>query len=140
MFKSLLSSILAAAAVCFLSPVTSYAQRHSGGGAHPTNDTYIVIQVMNKVRNNDGKSDYQKEYKAIANKTLRDEVKRAKDDYEQAKKEWKDELKSDPKAPRPVQWTPKKVSGSPTFETLKGAQDYADKLKEEDEKKGDKNK
>ena len=39
---------------------------------------------------------------------------------------------------RPVQYTPKKVAGSPTFETQKGAQDYIDKLKEEDAKKTDK--
>jgi len=132
------TATLVATAVFFALPLAARASGNKPGKS--TSDTYIVIQVLTKTQSNDGKSDYKKEYKAITTKTLHDEVKKAKDDHDQAIKEWKDELKSDPKATRPPQWTPKKVSGTPIFETQKGAQDYIDKLKEEDEKKDDKSK
>jgi hypothetical protein len=134
MRKSLLFAALAAivtVAICCVAP-----QGASAKGNNPQNDTYMVVQVMTSFRNSDGKTEYKKDYTVIAVKTLRDKQKEAKDSYDKALKLWNDERKTDPAAPRPVKWVPKKIG--PTFETQQGAQEYSDKLKEEDKKAAEK--
>jgi hypothetical protein len=100
----------------------------TGGGGGGKTETYIVIQIK----------DEGIKYEAVTKTGLKDKTKQLKDDYDQRYKEWKDEVKTDPKAPRPKKPIIKQMPGA-TFETQKGAQDYAEKLqKEEDEKSGKK--
>jgi hypothetical protein len=132
MRSSLLSGAIAVAIALTVSLGVQSAANAAVGGSRPgagaKTETYIVIQIK----------DDKLEYKAITKTTLKDETKRITDDYNQRYKEWKDEVKSDPKAPRPKKPIIKTMPGA-TFETQKGADDYAKKLQdEEDEKNGKK--
>ena len=98
-----------------------------------SNETYLVIKVTdeNKTEN---KGDNKVEYKAITASQFKTEEKRVNDDYKQKMKEWHDLKKTDPQAPMPMrthQEVPK------TYETQKIAQEYADKLKDEEANNGD---
>jgi hypothetical protein len=125
MKKSVLISFAATAAfaACLLFvPQEASAQRPGGGGkaGAKQDETVYVIQVGD-------------EYKKVKRSELTTEKKKVEDDYKQALKEWQDIRKSDPKAPRPVKPLIKQKG---TFQTDIGAQEFIDKLKEDDEKKG----
>ena len=97
---------------------TKHAPSGGKGGAKQ-DETVYVVQIGD-------------EYKAIKKSDYRNEEKKLEEDYKQAIKEWQDSRKLDPKAPRPPKPIMKKKG---TFQTDKVAQDFIDKLKEEDEKK-----
>jgi hypothetical protein len=132
MKRTLLSAVSAmavAVAVCLIALPDARAGRGiNPGGGKTKDETYIVIKI----------TDERVEYKAITQTSLKEERKRIEDDYKQRYKEWLDARKTDPNIPRPVKPIIRTMPGA-TFQTQKGAQDYADKFnKEEEEKNGKK--
>lgn len=92
------------------------------------NETYMVIKITD-----DNKADKKVEYRAIATSRYKDEEKKVKDDYAQKLKEHKDLIKTDPSTPRPKKILIKKVKTG--YLTQKIAQEYADKLRDEESDK-----
>jgi hypothetical protein len=84
-----------------------------------------------------GNVDSNVEYKVINTSQYKDEEKRLKDAYNVKLKEWKDLKKTEPTAPMPVKPIIKKI-GTP-YLTQKVAQEYVDKLKDEEAEKEDPN-
>jgi len=118
-------------ALSFLVPSGANAQEgRSRSGHSNSKETYQVIRVTDE-----SKTDNKVEYKAIATSQLKAEEKRIKDDYAQKLKEWHDLRKIDPQTPMPVRPVIKKYPK--TFETQKIAQEYADKLKDDEANNGD---
>ena len=75
-------------------------------------------------------TDSKVEYKVINTSQYKDEERRLKDAYKQKLKEWKDLKKIEPTTPMPVKPTIKKIGD--TFQTQKIAQEYAQKLNDEE--------
>jgi len=123
MKKSLLPAFaLFASAVALLmfAPVQAFAQPRSGGSrgskTGTTNETYMVIQIGD-------------EYKVVTATQYKEEEKKVKEDNDQRLTEWKDEIKNDPKVPRPQKVVIKKLKSG--YKVQRIAQEYADKLKDE---------
>jgi hypothetical protein len=112
--RSALALSISILALCLLAPSGAYAQKGKSKATAP--ETYMVVKIGD-------------EYKVLGTTRLKDEEKRIKDEYNTKYKEWQDEKKSDPQAPRPVKPTIKKIKTG--YLTQKVAQEYADKLKEE---------
>ncbi len=107
-------------ALVFLAP--SGASAGVGVGTskyHKTqkDETYMVIKVGDT-------------YKAIATSRYKDEKKKVEDDNKEKLKEWHDLIKTDSTAPKPKQASIKIIKRD--YETEKVAQDYADKLTDEE--------
>ena len=130
MKKSILPDIalsLSVFALSFLWPSGAFAQHGHGTGRtsnNNTNDKYLVIKITD---------DSKVDYKVIPTSQYKDEEKRVKDEYTQKVKEWHDLRKIDPQTPQPVRPVIKKMGN--TFETQKIAQEYANKLKDEEANK-----
>jgi len=123
MKKSLLPTIaisVSAFAILLLSSSGAYGQPRPGssrsGKSGTTNETYMVIQIGD-------------EYKVVTTTQYKDEEKKVREENEQKMTEWKDEIKNDPKAPRPQKVVIKKLKTG--YKVQKIAQEYADKLKDE---------
>ena len=78
------------------------------------------------------------EYRAIRSNGMKDEQKRVDDENKKALDEWKDAVKSDPKAERPARLVIRRIKTG--FLTQKGADEFIAKLVEEDDAKGGKSK
>jgi hypothetical protein len=121
-FVSIAVSALLAFAVCF-APLAARATGSKPSKSNNTTPTYIILKV----------TDEKVDYRVIQTSAFKDESKRINEAYTLKLKEWHDEVKSNPKAPRPIKPLVKKLPT--TFETQKGAQDYIDnKFKGEDGK------
>ncbi len=119
---------VAAFAVSFLVSSGANAQpsgRPHGGGNTNGNETYLVIRVTTE-----DKTDKKVEFKVISSSQYKTEEKRIKDEYAQKVKEWRDLRKIDPQTPLPAKPVIKKYPK--VFETQKIAQDYADKLRDDE--------
>jgi hypothetical protein len=99
----------------------------------PKVETYMVIKVTNENKD-ESKGEHKIEYKAIATSQLKDEKKKAEDDYKQKLKEAHDLRKTDPTTPMPKKIKIQVLKRD--YETQKIAQEYADKLKDEEADKG----
>ena len=98
----------------------------------------MVIKIIDENKGNpayESRGDNKIEYKVIPTSTYKDEEKRIKDAYTELLKEWQDLKKSDPQAPRPVKPIIKKLKTG--YQTQKIAQEYADKLRDEELEKED---
>jgi hypothetical protein len=129
MKKSLLPTSLSSVlvlAVLFLVPAGAYAQPRQPGGKSSSkgpasgNETYMVIKIGDEI-------------KVIASSQYKEEETKVKKDNEDRMAEWQDLKKNDPQAPRPQKIVIKKLKTGYRFQKI--AQDYADKLKEEQEAK-----
>jgi hypothetical protein len=85
------------------------------------NESYTVVKIGD-------------DYKAIHSTGIKDEKKRIDDENKKALNEWKDAIKSDPKAERPVPLFLRVIK--PGFLTQKGADEYIAKLLEDEDAKG----
>jgi len=124
MKNSLLPAValsFSAFAILLISSSGAYGQPRPGGSragknGTATNETYMVIQIGDEI-------------KVVSNTQYKDEDKRVKEENKQKMTEWKDELKNDPKAPRPQNVVIKKLKTG--YKLQKIAQEYADKLNDE---------
>ncbi len=114
------------------SPRPAEAAKHSNPNK---TETYMVIKVTDESKD-ESKGEKKIQYKAISSTQLKDEMKRAADDYKQKVKEWHDLKMTDPTAPMPKRIKIEKVKVN--YETQKVAQEYADKLTKELEEGNDK--
>jgi hypothetical protein len=125
MKKFLLPAILLTVSIFALSLFTqSKAHAWSRPSGTKKNETYMVIKVTDE-----NKTENKVEYKAISKTQLKDEQKRAADDFKSKLKEWHDLRKTDPTAPMPKRIKIEKLKDN--YETQKIAQEYADKLRDE---------
>ena len=145
MKKLLLLAVMLSVSILALLPSGAYA---AGAKKNPgtTTETYLVLKIVGESEasgRGSGKIDSNKvdsntepkiEYKVVATSRYKDEEKRIKDAYATKIKEWKDLRKIEPGTPMPVKPTIKKM-GNTTFQTQKVAQEYADKLKDEESDK-----
>ncbi|MGO9114092.1 MAG: hypothetical protein ACLP9L_33165 [Thermoguttaceae bacterium] len=134
MKKSILPAIglsVSILAFLLLSPSGACAQHsHNTGRTNNPNDKYLVIKITDE-----SKVENKVEYKVITTSQFKDEEKRVKDEYNKKMKEWRDLKKIDPQTPQPLRPVIKKIAK--IFETQKIAQEYAEKLKDEDANNGD---
>jgi len=144
MKKSLLLSIALSASVfvfALVDPPRAIAQPHGGSRGHGSSsdskETYLVVKIVGESKGEnrlasrgENNTDSKVEYKVINSSQYKDEERRLKDAYKQKLKEWKDLKKIEPTAPMPVKPTIKKIGD--TFQTQKIAQEYAQKLNDEE--------
>jgi hypothetical protein len=107
-------------ALSFLVPSRACASNVKKAAAKDT--TYMVVKVGNK-------------YKVISASGYKAEEKRVKDDNEQKLKEWHDLKLTDPTAPPPQKVSLTKIKAG--YQTQSKAQEYADKLTEDELTKDD---
>jgi cell division protein FtsX len=129
-FRAAIALAFSVFALLFLVPPGANAQDRRSRSGSNNNETYLVIRVTDE-----NKAENKVEYKVVSTSQLKTEEKRVKDDYAQKLKEWHDLIKIDPQTPRPVPPVIKKYPK--IFGTQKIAQEYADKLKDEEANNGD---
>jgi len=122
-------------ALSLLAPSGAWAQAKSPKVKGPKTETYMVIEIIDENKDED-KGERKHEFKAISTSQFKSERDRVKKDNEENLKEWKDELKTDPKARQPKTIIIKKLKTG--YETQKIAQEYAKELadKEADKESG----
>ena len=119
------------------------SRAHAWGVPHGSStktQTYLVVKIVDESKTNsrnDSKPEMKTEYRVIPTTQFKDEEKRLKDEYAKRRLKWLDEKKTDPTKPMPVRPTIKKI-GTP-YQTQEGAQEYADKLRDEAEGKDKQN-
>jgi hypothetical protein len=115
-FILLTLAVLGAAGTSLFMPASSLAAQKK-----ETDNSWVVVKITGG-KNGD-------EYKAISATQVNSEKKRLKDENKKAKDAWKDAKKIDPKAEQPVPLRLTVVKKG--FKTQKGAKDCCDKMAEE---------
>ena len=134
---------LALSVSIFALALFALSRAHAWGVPHgrPTKtQTYLVVKIVDESKTNsrnDSKPEMKTEYRVIPTTQFKDEEKRLKDEYAKRRLKWLDEKKTDPTKPMPVRPTIEKI-GTP-YQTQKGAEEYADKLRDEAEGKDKQN-
>jgi hypothetical protein len=123
---------LLAAAMSLVSPLSAHAQRsgRTGGGGGTNNGPYYVVQIINPPE--DSVSATASPYDVLDAQAIKDKQKDLDKKYKDNYEKWQDEKKIDPKAPRPVKSTIKRLK---TFKTRDVADEYRKKLEDELAKK-----
>jgi hypothetical protein len=136
---------LLAAAMCLVSPLSAHAQRsggRTGGGSNGTNSgPYYVVQIFNPPVDvgrgaGTGAQSQPDPYDVLDAQQQKDKQKELDKKYKDNYEKWLDEKKIDPKAPRPMKPSIKRLK---MFKTKEVADEYKQKLEDELAKKeGDK--
>ena len=126
-FILLTLSALGTAGAFLFSPASSFATTNTSKSTQKKQDEWVVVKIIDPQKGD--------EYKPVRKTDVPTEKKKLADEYKKAMADWKDARKSDPKTPRPVAAKLKVVKTG--FNAQKGAEEYCDKLADEDEQKGD---
>jgi hypothetical protein len=145
MRKPVFSALVTLVAVAVSTLVMSNSRVALGqgrtGGANSNNGPYYVIQIINPPEDTlhgqpGGLSSQPDPYDVLDGKQIKDKQKELEKKYTENYEKWQDEKKLDPKAPRPLKPSIKRLK---TFKTKEVADEYRKKLEDELAKKeGDK--